>query len=405
MSWIVLYTDPSHAFCHWPHPWERIHWNGQIETLKKLLQPQGTQKEALTGVITGWNASEAMHALRHELPQLAWVVWEELSTERCETGFPPDDVWVDSSLPLNAAQQLTWAAQRAYERHHTHEQLQQLQIQWQQSQDETARRNHAVETDLYLARQLQQSLLPKPLPDPTPTPLDLAFCFSKVPFHNSALTLRGLYIPSDALGGDLYDVVTYPDGSVGWLVADVSGHGIKAGFITAILKALYQQAARHHSSPADILNLLNNQLAGIINTGDYITGVAMHAAPQTNGSVTLTYSGAGHPYPIHVKPNAPTPSRLQEGSAPLVWFPDMVYTNHQLTLNTGEGVLIFTDGVTELRNQAGDLYGEERLEEEIHRLYQQGFNPLPDYLLQILSDFSEGYPLPDDLSVLWLTVH
>jgi serine phosphatase RsbU (regulator of sigma subunit) len=363
----------------------------------------------LTGVITGWNKASAIADLRHHHPALAWVVWESLSpsAEHPQTSHTPDDVWVVGSISIEEQEQrLHWAAQRAQERAHIHGKLAQVQRQFQGIQDDTARRNHAVESDLYMARQLQQSLLPKPLADPVSPPDDLAFCFSKVPVITPHLMLRGLYIPSDALGGDLYDAITYPDGSVGWLVADVSGHGIKAGFITAILKALYQQTARQTPDPAAILQALNQQLAGIINTGDYITGVAMHATPQPDGTLNLLYSSAGHPYPMKVSTNNGdvTLERLEAGSAPLVWFADMTYDNTALTLNPGDGVFIFTDGITELRNASDELFGEERLEERIQALYQRGANPLPDYLLQELSDFSEGVPLGDDVSLLWLTI-
>ncbi|MDH4379740.1 MAG: PP2C family protein-serine/threonine phosphatase [Vampirovibrionales bacterium] len=362
----------------------------------------------LTGVITGWNNASAIADLQHHHNTLAWVVWEPLSPafDSPKTNLTPDDVWVGPLSIEEQEQRLQWAAQRGHERGHALSKLAQLQKQFKGIQDDTARRNHAVESDLYMARQLQQSLLPKPLADPVPAPDDLAFCFSKVPVITPHLMLRGLYIPSDALGGDLYDAITYPDGSVGLLVADVSGHGIKAGFITAILKALYQQTARQTPNPAAILQTLNHQLAGIINTGDYITAVAMHATPQPDGTLTLLYSSAGHPYPMKIftTEQGVTLERLEAGSAPLVWFADMTYDNTALTLNAGDGVFIFTDGITELRNASDELFGEERLEERIKALYQRGANPLPDYLLQELSDFSEGVPLGDDVSLLWLTV-
>lgn len=272
-------------------------------------------------------------------------------------------------------------------------------------------RNLQVEKELYVARQLQQSLLPPFLPekpsetsahDPALTDTVQAK-LTKCHYQDERLRISGVYLPCDALGGDLYDVIPFPDGTVGISIADVSGHGVPAGFITAIYKSSFYRISYAHGAPDQLLFHLNNELADLVKTGDYITAFYARLQQDAEG-VTLQYSGAGHPYPIYYRTRDTSLERLRENGTPLVWLRNMTYPLGGLRLQPGDKVLLFTDGLTEMRNAQGELYGEERLEHIFPELIRQHPNHLLDALVRHLSDFTDGHPLEDDLSIVLVEV-
>ncbi len=263
--------------------------------------------------------------------------------------------------------------------------------------DEIYERNLQVEKDLNVARQLQQSLLPPELPNTAINDPGLEFQFSKCHFINDTIRITGLYVPCDALGGDLYDVMHFSDDTIGITVADVSGHGVPAGFITAIFKASFYRTTHMFTSPGDILFNLNNELANIIKTGEYITAIFCRIL---NGGRTVQYSGAGHPYPILYRAASGELERLTENGPPLVWFKDMDYPVGEVPLEPGDKLLIFTDGISEMKNPGRDILGEEALEQLFLKHAKAG-SPAPlDAMVMELSDYTEGHPLEDDMSAV-----
>lgn len=269
-------------------------------------------------------------------------------------------------------------------------------------------RNLQVEKELYVARQLQQSLLPPFLPDePKPDAQaseesEAVARFSKCHYKDDKLRISGVYLPCDALGGDIYDVIKFPNNSIGVTIADVSGHGVPAGFITAIFKSSFYRTTHNHSSPGDILYHLNNELADIVKTGEYVTAIycRIRHDEEKPGRLLLDYSGAGHPYPVFYNASLDELTRLKENGTPLVWIKNMEYPMGTIVLQPGDKLLLFTDGVSEMRNIHGSLYGEEELEKHFRRLIQEEPDRLLDALIQHLSDFTEGHPLEDDVSVV-----
>jgi sigma-B regulation protein RsbU (phosphoserine phosphatase) len=268
-------------------------------------------------------------------------------------------------------------------------------------------RNMQVEKELYVARQLQQSLLPPILPDEVPSGTGkgqpgVASQFSKCHYRDKGLRVSGVYMPCDALGGDLYDVIPFPNGTLGISIADVSGHGVPAGFITAIFKSSFYRITHNHTDPNDILFHLNNEMADIVTTGEYVTAVYARIRWEEEQPPILEYSGAGHPYPLYYRAKDGTVELLKENGTPLVWIKNMEYPMGRIALEPGDKVLFFTDGLTEMRNVQGDLYGEDALTEKFRELVEQKPANLLDALIQHLSDFTEGHPLEDDLSVVLL---
>jgi serine phosphatase RsbU (regulator of sigma subunit) len=264
-------------------------------------------------------------------------------------------------------------------------------------------RNLLIENELYNARQLQQSLLPLALPETDP--LMTVGVASRRHVETEQVKVSGLYLPCDSLGGDLYDVMPLPDGMLGLTMADVSGHGLPAGFVTALFKSSLYRMTHTYQMPHEILYHLNNELCELVRTGDYITGLYCRLL---EGSRRLQFAGAGHPYPVHYQASTRSIKRLEENGPPLIWMPDMEYAMLEVDVAAGDKILLFTDGVSEMQNLTDELYGEDRLESLFCELAQAdpepGQLPLLDRLLGVLSEFTEGASLKDDLSMVLIEI-
>lgn len=277
------------------------------------------------------------------------------------------------------------------------------------------KRMEMMEAELYMARQLQQSLLPETIPGLPAFNPNLSFQISRTHVQQAAvdgkpaLAIHGCYIPCDALGGDFYDIIQHDDGSISLLLADVSGHGVTAGFVTAIIKALFHQVGRKQISPAALMSGLNNHLAKILKTGAYATGVAIHLTPNADGTCTLKYSNAGHPYPYlwHRSQDGAEAlelERLNANGMALAWFADMDYPEAEVTLKPGHRLVIYTDGTPEMMDAEANIYTEEAFEATQHQHIGHNQPPTLDYILQDLSDFACGTPLNDDLTMVMIAL-
>jgi serine phosphatase RsbU (regulator of sigma subunit) len=291
--------------------------------------------------------------------------------------------------------------------HLLHHYKQRQELQWHNDEmfnltEELRNRSLDMEKELEKTRILQLSLLPPELNVANTSDYN-PYSYSKLHYTSSTLQVHGLYLPCEAIGGDLYDLITFQDGSLGILMNDVSGHGIPAAFVTAMVKSSFYRITHHHQSPDQVLFHLNNQLAEVVKTGEYSTAIYLHFNESTR---RLQFAGAGHPYPYHYHAKTGEVSRLQENGTPLVWVPNMPYAMQELTVEVGDKILLFTDGISELQNTQDDMFGEERLDELLKVVIEEGHTggELLDAMLGVLSDFTEGQPLGDDMTMLLLEV-
>ncbi len=265
--------------------------------------------------------------------------------------------------------------------------------------DELSLRNIQVEKELYIARQLQQSLLPPACVSPSED--EEGPIFTKVHYQDEKVRISGIYLPCDALGGDLYDVLKFKDNAIGISITDVSGHGVPAGFITAIFKTSLYRLTHQLSTPSEVMFHLNNELFDIVKTGDYVTSIYMRLNLD---NLELECSGAGHPYPFWYQAKEDAMERLQKNGTPLVWVRDIDYPMDKVQLHAGDKVYLFTDGVSELRNPQGEMFGEARIESVLREGISQHAPYLTDHLITTLSDFTEGAPLEDDISMMLIEI-
>jgi sigma-B regulation protein RsbU (phosphoserine phosphatase) len=198
----------------------------------------------------------------------------------------------------------------------------------------------AVSRELDLAREIQRSLLPRDMPD--------------LP----GLRIRGTYLPMSAVAGDFYDVVLRPDGRTVIIVADVSGHGVAAALVAAMVKVAFAAESERYDQPGDILSGINRALTGKFDRA-YVTACCVIVDRPRK---TLAYAAAGHP-PALLRRSDGAIDRIHHGGTVLTMFPDAEYTTVDHPFMPGDCLLLFTDGLLEAtRGNSDEYFGDAELE-------------------------------------------
>lgn len=223
---------------------------------------------------------------------------------------------------------------------------------------------------------LQHSLLPAELPN--------------VPGLDVAVHYR----TANRAGGDYYDFFPLPDGSLGVLIADVSGHGTPAAVLMAITHSIAHAATATPGRPGAFLTHLNANLAGRYNrhSGSFITAFAAIFNPSQN---QLTYASAGHVPPRLLRADGARVPLNRVQRLPLgIGAARMHYPECTVDFAPDDQVILFTDGVTESVNRTGDVYGVERLD-AVLAARPSGSEAIVDRVLADLNAFTNGPPVDD----------
>lgn len=206
--------------------------------------------------------------------------------------------------------------------------------------------------------------------------------------------------PLDHLGGDYYDYAQPDAEHLGILMADASGHSVAAAMVAIMARFAFAETAGKTIRPGDVLSAMNERLMDLVEE----RFVSAFYGVLNRETRTFRYSSAGHPYPLHYRAAAGTVKPLVAQGFLLGIMPGEVYNERTVTLESGDAVCFYTDGVIEARNEIGEQFGEERLTACLER---SAILPAPDLREAIQVDFKEfvnGVPLTDDLTLVVMKV-
>ncbi|MGH9411686.1 MAG: PP2C family protein-serine/threonine phosphatase [Vicinamibacterales bacterium] len=189
------------------------------------------------------------------------------------------------------------------------------------------------------ALQIQQRLLPGEMP--------------QLP----GWTLAASWQPASGVGGDCFDTIRFGESRLGLSIADVVGKGIPAALLMSNLQAAVRAFATEAANPAAICQQVNRILCGNISEGRFIS---FFYCLFDAVSGALAYCNAGHYLPMVVRASGAV-DRLLLGGPVLGVIADASYEQAQITLEAGDRVVLFTDGITEARSSADEEFGEDRL--------------------------------------------
>ena len=244
--------------------------------------------------------------------------------------------------------------------------------------EQEVRERERVEQDLRVARSIQQASLPKEVP-----------------------TLEGwqiapYYQPAREVGGDFYDFHLLPEDRLGLVVGDATGKGVPAALVMSTTCGMLRLAARSFSSPGQMLQEVNEVLFPNIPSNMFVTCFYAILDP-TSGH--LVYANAGHDLPyLHRNGDA---EELRARGMPFGLMPGMGYEEKETILHSGEAALLYSDGLVEAHDPAGEMFGFPRLKTLIAEHGEK--RSLGELLLEELYSFTgERWEQEDDITLLTL---
>ena len=243
----------------------------------------------------------------------------------------------------------------------------------------------SLKGDLAIASEIQQAILPRvfpPFPDLAPK-IDIA----------ASMT------PAKDVGGDFYDLFRIDDNRVGFVIADVSGKGIPAAIFMAVSRTLIRATGIRGGSPADCITYSNRLLAQDSVDCMFVT-VFYGIIDVSTGAVTYCNAGHNPPYILTRKGDI-TP--LPMSTDPMAGAIDgITYHEGTLQLESGDALVMFTDGVTEAMNTANEEFGEQRLEDTLEDVAMHNCQQMVDAIKADVAAFAGEAEQSDDITVLAL---
>jgi len=231
-----------------------------------------------------------------------------------------------------------------------------------------------IQKELEVARRIQLSILPREFPAST------------------SFRVAARYVPMTSVAGDFYDYIIAGDHQVGLLIADVSGHGVPAALIASMVKLAAASQRAVAADPCRLLSGMNSALLG--NTQDqFVTAAYVHLNSESG---ELRYSAAAHPPLLLVRNGRVT--QIEENGLMLAAFDFASYSTAVHKLETDDRIVMYTDGVVEASNAAGDFFGHNALCDLLTRTRELSPSMAADSIISSVRQWSGKQD--DDLTIL-----
>ncbi len=253
--------------------------------------------------------------------------------------------------------------------------------------------NERMKKDLETAARAQKSLLPSSEP-----------ATDKVKFAWN-------YTPCDELAGDILNFFMLDDDHIAVYVLDVSGHGVAAALLSVTVsrfltsdhsaRSLLMQRDEQTgewqvASPAHVAKKLNEQFPIDLSTGQYFT--IMYGVLNLK-TMKFTYVSAGHPDLVW-SPEQGEARAMQSRGLPIGFDEDAEYDEYEVALNAGDRLVLYSDGVVEMKNFEGEQFEIQRLEQTVQKFREQSLQQCVDGIVTTVQEWGKGLPSQDDITVL-----
>ena len=244
-----------------------------------------------------------------------------------------------------------------------------------------AQQEQRLEHDLDMAREVQLRLLPQQRP------------------QHAHAEFATRFLPARTIGGDLYDFLRYDADRTGVALGDASGKAAPAALYAAVLSGIMRAAAPQCPHPADMLKLINDALQERRVDAQYVT---MLYAVWNDLDQTLEVANAGAVQPLFCR--AGEVETIKAEGFPLGLFPDVSYEQFTLSTRPGDSIVFFSDGITDAENDAGEMFGTERLAALVQAHHTRPASQLADEIVSEVSRFQNGAERFDDETLIVLKV-
>ena len=238
-----------------------------------------------------------------------------------------------------------------------------------------------VQKEFEWARRVQRGILPRAWP------------------KNGPEDLVGFMRSAQEVAGDSYDFIPIDDDHVGFAIADVAGKGIAAAMMASITHALLRALASDFLDPAECIGRLNKLLTA---HNPEMLFVTLLYAVLNRRTGDVSYANAGHPWPLRLEQNGAVTALTGRTGIPVGIKETAIWTTATVTLQPGERLFLYTDGLTETSNAAGELFGAQRIIQRLQVLAPGGMTEMISQLIASIDEFRGGSAVLDDLTCLFL---
>jgi sigma-B regulation protein RsbU (phosphoserine phosphatase) len=230
------------------------------------------------------------------------------------------------------------------------------------------------------ARQIQENLLPKTLPKGDS--FELAVC----------------YIPLEELGGDYYDFVENNDGTISIAVADATGHGLPAAFISSMIKMA--RVAVDKIKPDGMLTAMNQLMTPQMPPGRFVTMAVANFNPNSG---KVVFSRAGHPPALLINRRENKTEQIKAGGFALGFMSDVEYGSEERVIESGDVLVLMSDGICEAQNRNLEMFGHNMLADAILKCpVQFTAEQILKSVVECFKQFIQGRILKDDVTMIIL---
>ena len=237
----------------------------------------------------------------------------------------------------------------------------------------------ALQNELDVGNNIQQSVLPASFPE------------------DADYQIFGSMKPARNVGGDFFDVQILRDGKIGLVIADVSDKGMPAALFMMSSRMLLKGAGQRFERPGDALEEVNNLLDAENEAAMFVT--LFYAIYNTSTS-EFHYANGGHNEPIIVHPDGSTTIIPPTGGTALGIIPGIEYGENTIKLESGDTVILYTDGITEAFNAEGELFGLDQLCEIFRDKQPQSAEEASQIVFEAVDKFAGDEPQSDDQACL-----
>ena len=239
----------------------------------------------------------------------------------------------------------------------------------------------ALQNELDVASGIQQSILPTAFP------------------RGENYQVFANMEPARNVGGDFFDVVNLEDDRIGLAIADVSDKGVPAALFMMSSRTWMKGAAIGNPEPAEVLSEVNSLLHEGNETQMFVTALYAVYTPETG---EFTYASGGHDAPLLVRADGSSELLPLTGGIALGIIPGIEYGQNTVTLNPGETIVLYTDGVTEAMNNEGEQFGVERMREVFVNSAPKNSDDAAHTIFDAVNAFADGAAQSDDITCLTL---
>lgn len=206
--------------------------------------------------------------------------------------------------------------------------------------NELYEKNLQLKKELEIAKRVQQFIIPKD--------------FSQITYP----LVSGRYHPIEDIGGDFFDCYPLPDGNYGFLIADVTGHGIPAALVMSMAKMIFSIYSSRFNSTRELFASVNEQMNGLLLDTQYITSFFVIYDHKIK---MIKYSNAGHTRALYYRAMKKNVLALDTNGFFIGLSIESNYEEKTLSVEPGDRLLLYTDGITEIKNMQGEEFGENKL--------------------------------------------